>query len=1099
MWIGEYFNSSRKGAGRTNPFRVRCSILFALLCVLAWQAVPATAQQVTGDIVGTVTDTSGALIPNATVTVKNMGTEETRTGVSTDKGEFTFTLLQPGQYSVSVDAKGFKSFEQSSIALSVGERYRVAAQLTIGEASEKVEVTGEAPALQTDDATLQSVVESKAVEDLPLNGRNFVQLAQLVSGANEGPANSAASGGGGSDYRPSSALVVNGQADVQNNYMLDGTDNNERLLGLLGVRPSIDAIAEVNVLTGQYSAEIGRTAGGVVNVITKSGTDRFHGSAYEFLRNDAFDAKDYFTLAGTKPPLKQNQFGGSVGGPIRKGKTFFFGDYEGFRQIHGQAKLLTVPTLQEQTKYDFTDVGGPALKAGQLSSIALNFFALYPHPNVAGAGAANNYSAAPVQVQNSETFDLRADHRFNDNNTAFVRYSYNNTHTVNPGNLPAANGIIPDGGVIAPELVQNVLGNYTHLFSPTLLLELKGAYTRINLNTTLGNNGKDVSTQFGLTGANYNSLTSGLTNMTIVGYEGLGDATFNPNTTFDSTLQFMGALSFTKGTHSFKFGAAYIRSAASQFQNRWGLGWYIFAPSPPFFNGMANFLTDNPVGVTRANLLADQDLRTSEPAFYAQDNWRVTPKLTMTYGVRYSIFTPYTEARDGIDSFDPVKADLLIAGQQGVSKSADVKADYGNFAPRLGLAYSPLSGTVIRGGFGISYYPDNTGGGIYLKNQPFEYYYSPAQATPMSQGLPTPSAQPTGQADLTGALSGVDKDFKASYAEQMSLNLQQEVHNFVATVGYVGVITRRQAMDNQLNQADLALNASTKVCPAPPGPPGPACYLVNEPYHSMLPNITGGISYQQTHGISNYNGLQATLLRQYSSGVMLNANYTFAHALSDVMSFTGRSEGEGWGEVAQNLGWQNVWKQVHAREYSNSDFAVRHRVAMQIAYQLPFGKSLKGIEGELVKGWNTNGIFVWQTGEPFTVINPQSTSADTTGIEPPNNGSRPNQTGKATVAKPGVQEWFNTSAFETQAINTLGDERRNSLYGPHFRHLDFSIGKDFRVTETKSFEFRMENFNLTNTPNFGQPNAQMGAGNYGTISQTRFSPRQIQFALKFLF
>jgi outer membrane receptor protein involved in Fe transport len=1048
------------------------------------------AQQVTGDIVGTVLDATGSALPGAAVTVRNQGTEQTRVARSNGQGEFTFSMLQPGQYTVTVEAKGFKKSIQANVPLSVGARFRVEAHMEVGQAVEQVEVTDVPPALQTDDSTLQSVVDSKLVEDLPLNGRNFVQLAQVVPGANEGPAHGAASGGGGADFRPSSSLVVNGAADVQNNYMLDGTDNNERLLGLLGVRPSIDAVSEVNVMTGQYTAELGRTAGGVVNVITKSGTDRLHGSLYEFLRNDLFDAKDYFAITGSKPPLKQNQFGVSLGGPIRKGRTFFFGDFEGFRQNMGLTKLLTVPTAAERT-FDFTDVGGGKLNTATLNPIALQYFKLYPAPS--NANLANNYVAHPVRVQNSETFDVRADHRINDNNSMFVRYSYNNTHTVNPGFLPTTTvdgtSIVPDGGITAPELVQNVLGNFTHIFSPSLLLELKSAYTRIDLDTTLANNGKNLSTQFGLAGANYNSATTGLTLQQPAGYEPLGDASFNPNTTFDSTLQFMGALSYSKGKHSMKFGAAYIHSGANQFQNRWGLGWYMYVPAPPYFNSMIAFLNGAPFQLTRANLLQTQDLRTTEPDFYAQDNWRVTPKLTVTFGVRYSIFTPYTEANNGIDSFDPTTATLLVAGKNGVGATAGVTTDYYDFAPRVGFAWSPRTGTAVRGGYGRSYYPDNTGGGIYLKNQPFEYYYaSNPFSVSLSQPMPQPTVMATDQADLTGALSGVDKDFKASYADQLSLNVQQEFHKFVATVGYVGVLTHRQAMDLQINQAPPA------ACPPVPGPP---CYYSRQPYNAQLPNVTNGISYQQTHGTSNYNGLQASVERQYNSGLMLNANYTWAHSLSDVLSFTGRSLAEGWGQVPQNLGWYNVWKQVHAREYSNSDFDIRHRIAVQLAYALPFGKSLTGVEGMLVKGWHTNGMFVWQTGEPFTVTN--SSPVSNTNDNPPNNGDRPNWTGKWKASNPGINEWFDTTAFTTQANGTLGNEPRNMIYGPHFRHLDFSASKDFAIAESKFLQFRMESFNLTNTPNFDLPNAQMGNANFGTISATRFAPRQIQMALKLTF
>ena len=1067
-----------------------CALTF-MMCLWLVATSQSRAQQVTGDILGTVLDASGGALPNANVVVKNQGTDETRAAKSNEQGEFTFTMLQPGQYRVTAEANGFKKFIQANIPLVVGARFRVDAHMEVGTAVEAVEVTDVPPALQTDDSTLQSVIDRKAAEDLPLNGRNFVQLAQIVPGANEGPAHGAASGGGGADFRPSSSLVVNGAADVQNNYMLDGTDNNERLLGLLGVRTSIDAISEVNVLTGQYTAELGRTAGGVVNIITKSGTDQIHGSLFEFLRNDLFDAKDYFAISGSKPPLKQNQYGASIGGPIRKGKTFFFGDFEGFRQNMGLTKLLTVPTLQEEQNYDFTDAGGTKLNPATLNPIALQYYKLYPAPM--NSSLANNYVGHPVQQQTSETFDVRVDHHINDNNNVFARYSYNNTHTFNPGFLPNATvdstNIVPDGGVTAPELVQNAQGNFTHIFSPSLLLELKTAYTRINLNTTLANNGKNLSTLFGLAGANYDSTTSGLTLQQPAGYESLGDAAFNPNTTFDSTVQFMGSLSYSKGKHSVKLGGAFIHSGANQFQNRWGLGWYMYVPAPPYFNSMVAFLNGAPFQLTRANLLQTQDLRTSEPDIYLQDNWRLTPNLTLTYGVRYSIFTPYTEAHNAIDSFDPTTATLLVAGKNGVGATAGVTTDYFDIAPRVGLAYSPRTGTAIRAGYGRSYFPDNTGGGIYLKNQPFEYYYaSNPFSVSLSQAMPQPTIMATDQADLTGALSGVDKDFKASYADQMSLNIQQEVHKIVLNVGYVGVLTHRQAMDLQINQATPA------ACPPVPGPP---CYYSRQPYYAQLPNVTNGISYQQTHGTSNYNGFQTSVQRQYSSGLMLNANYTWAHSLSDVLSFSGRGMAEGWGEVSQNLGWYNVWKQIHARDYSNSDFDIRHRIALQMTYEIPIGKNLKGVEGALIKGWHTNGMFIWQTGAPFTVID--NSPVSNTNVNPPNNGDRPNWTGKWKVSNPGTTEAFDTTAFTTQAAGTLGDEPRNSLYGSHFRHFDFSASKDFKIAESKSLQFRIESFNLTNTANFDLPNAQMGNANFGTISATRYAPRQIQMAMKVAF
>ena len=436
---------------RLRVYVVVSCITIALVFFLSSSLI---AQVTTADIVGSVTDPSGAIVANATVTAKNQGTAVTRTTSSGSSGDYTFTLLPLGAYTVSVEAKGFKTFVSKNVALSAGDRVRVDAPLALGEANETVEVESTTPALQTDSSSVGLLINTKAVQDLPLNGRNVIQLVELSPGINPSMSNSMSSGNRPDDRRLSSNYSANGQSDEINNNLIDGMDNNERIIGTIGVRPSIDAIQEVKVLTGLYTAEIGRSVGGVVDLITKSGTNNFHGSAFEFFRNDIFDSNTWVetpTANRPKAELRQNQFGASIGGPIIRNKTFFFGDYEGFRQVKGQTFTSTVPTAYEETHPgDFSDLcntsgtpgaactGGPILTAGQLTPIGLNYLKLYPTPfavplpgivNGVAQAPTNNFVFTTGRTQTTDTFDIRIDQHFNDKNSLFGRYSFNNVDT----------------------------------------------------------------------------------------------------------------------------------------------------------------------------------------------------------------------------------------------------------------------------------------------------------------------------------------------------------------------------------------------------------------------------------------------------------------------------------------------------------------------------------------------------------------------------------------------------------------------------------------------------------------------------------------------
>ena len=1070
----------------------------------------ANAQVSTADIVGSVQDQSGAAVPNATVTLVSVETKQQRTASSNGTGLYTFTLLPPGHYVLSVTYAGFKEYVADNVTLSGGDRARVDAKLEVGQTSEKIEVTSISPALQTDSSSLGTVVTQQAVEDLPLNGRNVIQLAQLAPGANEGPSVSIGSGTRAADRRQSSALSINGQSDLANNQLIDGADNNDAILGVLGARPSVDALQEFRVLTSLYPAELGRTGGGVVNLITKSGTTQFHGSLFEFIRNDVLDARDYFTKAfgpsaTAKPKYIQNQFGGSLGGPLSH-HTFFFGDYEGLRIVQGQPTTVTVPTLyEEQHPGDLSDIGGPVITT--VDPVALNYFKLYPAP-LPGTGTVNNFTFSPKRTQNSSTTDGRIDHTLKSGDSIFARETFNDVSTFTPPQLPIVNGINPGGSVSAfsgtsLSIAHNALLGYTRVFTPNLLGEFRAVYNRIYNSTQIGNPGKNLSSQFGLNGVNVDSNTYGLTPLVITGYIGLGDSPFVPIFNTSNTIQFAGSLTYNHGAHSIKTGMSYIRRGGRNQQNPQGLGVDIFIATPTGFP-LASFLEGKPAVVQRSNQIAIPNLRTSEISEFLQDDWKVSKSLTFNVGVRYDIFTPITETSNHLSTFDPATDTILQAGVGGVSRSVGIATDYSNVAPRIGFADSITPKTVIRGGFGLSFSP-YAQIVAYVGDPPYNFTYAPtAFSVTLSTPYPVPTASST--TALSGSLNVLPHNLRSQYVEQFSLNVQQEIGENVLTVAYVGSLGRHIGQALNINSPPLTNSKS---------------YVSLEPFRAALPNVNT-ITELVPGGVSNYNALQLIGERRTSRGLTLSANYTYARNLGNVTAYSDNGLPQGNGIVPSSSS---------TLDYGNSDLDIRHRATGQINYKLPFAADRNGVVGVLAKGWQVNAIEVWQTGTAFTI-------ADSVGQAYPGNpADRPNVIGNPLggscpggVAIGSLNCFFNTSAFQQQKLGTLGVlktdtttpvgtigryvEERNQLYGPHFRHLDLSLFKEWKLMDRYTLQFRAESFNLTNTPNFAQPISTISAvdatgtalpaatdGGFGTINATRAfaNARLLQFAVRLTF
>jgi hypothetical protein len=1045
------------------------------MAVSVFSSAPMRAQQITADVVGTITDASGGVVPNAQVTVENEGTGEKRTTRTSTSGEYVVSLLPIGRYTVRVEAQGFKTFAEAGLQLDAGARVRVDASLTLGKVSESVEVTGQADALQTDSSSLNNTVTERQVQDLPTNGRNFITLALLAPGANAASPNGTNSGTRTADRRETNSISVNGQSDELNDHLIDGMDNIVRGPGTLAVRPSLDAIAEVQIQTNLYTAEATRTAGAVINVLTKSGTNQLHGSAYEYFRNDKLDARDFFALAN--PEYRQNQFGGSVGGPIKKDKTFFFGDIEELRNIQGQTFTTTVPTLYEETHIgDFSDIGGPVLKASSISPIGLDYFKLYPAPN--RPGTFNNYTSSPNLRQFSTTYDIRVDHRLSDNDTFFARYSYNLTNTYIPGDLPAVNGIQPSGNVFgfqgnAHEVPQNAQLNYIHIFNPKLLLELKTGYTRFVNNSTPLNYGHNYSQQFGMPGVNVSDVTSGLAPMYIIGYAALGDSLYEPAIRTLNTFQYNGSLSYNTGSHSIKVGASLIRRQLNSYGGSYPMGWFIFEglniPPISTSNAVANLLLGEPTATTRQlQDVGRLGYRYWEPGVYAQDDWRATRWLTLNLGLRYDVYSPFTEAHNLLSNFNPVTAQIIVASSS--NPTAGIKTDWGNVAPRFGFAATLPHSFVVRGGFGMSFFPANAGYPD-LPTIPYQYSYGFVNFVPLSAGLPP--LTPQSATNPSGSISGRALDFQSAYLEQYNLTIQKQIGGNVFSVGYVGELGRKLSYGQDRN-IDL---------PAPSPLPNPAA---RAPYANVLPNVTA-ISYVINGGTSSYQALQASFQRRLSKGFSFNANYAYGRDIDDIEN--GSAPNSGYGLSPYNLA---------GTEKGNSDLDVRHRVTVSAIYNLPFGQSLTGLRGIALKGWQLNGIATWQTGLPFTVLNstnPQSNLGSSV------NADRPNRIASGVLANPTLAEWFNTSAFVVQPFGTLGNEGRNVLYGPHSQRVDLSLFKEFLIRERFHVQFRAECYNISNTPSFNGPNGSIGTAGFGSISSTlpTVGPRIFQFALKTLF
>jgi hypothetical protein len=1089
-----------------------------------WGSI-ARAQTTQGTIVGTVKDPQGAVVPAATVSVTNPATGLVRTTTTGSDGMFRVPALPAGVYRVEVEASGFAKAVVPQVNVAVDQVQTVNVGLQLAARAQSVTVSGAVAEVNTQTTQLGNVIQHTQVTTLPLNGRNFAQLAALNPGVTT-------SGGGGGQQGGEggvSGFASNGHRSSSNNYMVDGIDNNNWLGGSVMQLPSIDSIQEFEVQTDTFAAEFGRNSGAVINLVTKSGTNQLHGSVYEFLRNDALDARNFFSDPQFgKPKLQLNQFGFTLGGPIVKNHTFFFGNYEGFRQRAGITRLTNVPT-DAQRQGLFVDSQGQTVQV-TVNPVSAQLFKLYPEPNTSQTGG--NFVSSPTLTNDTNQGLIKIDHRFGANDTLTSRYSYTGASVFYPFTPGQGVTDIPGYGIFTD--LTSHLGSlgWTHILNPHMLNEFRFGFTRA---TDITHN------QPGPQAADYGFNTGwaagsplGLGNIPNITFSGgfvsaggavsnLGGTIENPSGNWQNTLQFIDNFSYSHGHHSFKFGGDARNIRTNRLYDLAFSGQIIFGGlNNP--EGINNPLVDFAEGLPNGSLHfigdSSRSFRTTYYGFFAQDTYQVLPNLTLNYGLRYELQTVLHDATNRLTSFWPQnfqtylspsadQTDLNVLEQSGMVSQTNVgniyNPDYNNVAPRIGLAWAlgPQQKTVVRAAFGIFY--DTLEGNIpsnILLNPPYMpgYFNTPPFIT-----WPDSFA-------VTGfpVLTYPSQNFPTPYSQDWNLNIQRQLPGqMLFEIAYVG---SKGTHLSRFVQFDQAYNTQAQIDSLTPdvvtrmelmGIPPPAAEFLSQ-HIELIPSVARVpyFGYAQLFQAQNtvnsiYNGLQTSLKKSAGHGLSFLLGYTYSRSIDGASVFFGS------GANGTTIFPQNNYNL--AAERGLSDFNVSHRFVASYVYQIPTLRNLlPGLAHTLADGWELTGIITLQTGQPFSVLTGSDNSSTGLGTD------RPNIVGDAHAGSQTVDHWFNTAAFAPNAVLTFGDAGRNILIGPGVHNVDFSLIKNTRLGERLNMQFRAEFFNIFNHPNFGLPSNVLTAPNFGALNQTADvaqnnvglgsgGPRLVQFGLKLSF
>ncbi len=1097
-----------------------------LLACVVFPCLSLSAQQITGNIRGTVSDPSGAVVVGAAVTAWQAETGLSRETFTDRSGSYVLLELPVGHYHLQVDAKGFQKYLQDGITLNVNETAAVSPHLALGSEKQQVLVRADAELIEPTVTSMGKVVEQQELEDLPLNGRNFSQLGLLQPGVVPLTPGIAEAGG---SLRNGQAYAVNGQRPESNNFLIDGANNFNGVDGGFVLKPPVDAISEFRIITHSANAEFGNALGSTTNLITRSGTNQVHGTLWEFFRNDALDANNYFAL--TKEPLKQNQFGGTVGGPIRKDKTFFFTFYEGFRNRQGETELTTVPSAAERSG-NFAELCPEGFTAGfcnnpnnqlfnvfanapypnneipqgQINSVSQTLLPFFPLPN----DGANLFSATQTLSNNTDQFGIKVDHYLSPRDTLNFRYMFDQLSQVDP--LSPGGATVPGFPVGENQRAQNFVAQDTHTFSPTVVGVARLSFLR---NKFLFGEHEDHQLPASL-GFQYTpslDIAAGPPFIQISGYSDVGDPITGPRNTYEDVFDYSASLSWVRGKHELKFGGGYQHQGINMLQGIATNGFFVFEPFP-ITDAFASFLTGQPVVFLQGIGSFSRGIRGSNANAYVQDTYKITSRFTINAGLRYELPEPYSEIHNRLSLFEPGKQSqvmpnaptgLLYPGDPGVPAGL-IPTDMRAFAPRFGMAWDPAGhgNLLITSSYGIFYEPYYTGQGGPLQAPisapPFlgtPQISLPDFANPFNGNPPTPG---TFSPDLTNLT--LSPTLTLPYTQDWDLNLQRSFGaDWLFEIGYVG--TKGTHLPRFI-EANPAVFVPGYVNGQPISNSSNAdqrrlysgCTLADSPSTCKF-SSTGEIA-----GIANsaYNALESSLRKRLGHGLSFLLSYTWSKDIDDVSSLniTGSAATPVAGENDLAQDPFNV-----AAERGLSLFDARNRFVASYEWALPFWNHGQTWYQSALGGWQLNGIATLMSGTPFTVFDSNDVAAQ--GSAPEITGfsaQRPNLIGNPNDGPRSVSTWLNASAYQrldpVANAGQFGTEGRNVNIGPGYADWDFAALKSFRVGESKQIQFRSELFDILNRTNFRLPDCDISSPTFNHILEAQ-APRQVQFALKFMY
>ena len=1054
------------------------------LSSLAW------GQGFSASVLGTVTDNSGGLVPKANVTVTNLGTGQQAKLLTDANGSFQAPLLPPGTYRVAVEMQGFKRSVVEPVTLNVDERQRLDFKLELGAVSENVTVSAEVAQIQTENATVGTAVTTQQVTELPLNGRNFLQLNLLVPGAQAGVKNTTLSTQGG-------AIEVHGLRENSNYFWVDGIDNTTQAIGQYVVNPPTYTIQEFRVMSPTYDAEFGRTAGAQVNVITRSGTNTYHGDLYEFVRNSAFDAKNFFDPPGEIPKFRRNQFGADGGGRIVKDKAFFFGAYEGLRTVQGQSASNVVP-LPAMVKGDFSALStilkdpqtpgaifaNKVIPPNRINAIGSAVASYYPAPNGPATALGATLFVSPNSKNNDDTFVAKADQVIGGNDRLDVRFAMQTLHILQPISQFGNTTNIPGFGLVQDGTRFFTAGlSETHTYSPTLVSEVRFGWNRWALNYLQQGTDTNYIQKLGLTGPmSQKPIDFGFPLFNMSGaYSNLGPPTSFPQKGPFDTYFLAPTFTWVRGKHALKIGGDYHHFGSDFLFDSNVRGTFTFNGTYSG-NSLGDLLLGVPfqatVGVPR-NGDTFFNLISKQYTGFVQDDFRARKGLSVTFGLRYEFTVPTVDAQDRMSNFNLKTGLVELAGQNGVSRST-YPADKKEFAPRLGISWDPTGSgkTAIRGGYGIFYELPLINQFLSLRvNVPF---YTTQSVLGNGTTINLNNVF-TSSGAVIPAVTGFSKDYKAGIVQEYSVGIQRELMpNLVLDMGYVG--TRGARLYGVVNENQPA--------------PGAGAVQGRRPF-----NQYANINVTTPAFSSHYDGLEVRAEKKMSAGTHFLISYTFSKSTDNASASNG---------LGNTGGLQNA-HDVNA-EWGPSVYDVRNRFVASFLYQLPFGqkrKFLSGIGGmadSIIGGWQINGIVTLRNGQPFNAVLPTDNSNTGQSADRPDRIGDPYAT--SVPGAPGALNpacgstkvpncWANPAAFRAAPAFTFGTGTRNSLIGPGGQEINISLAKNFRILETRRLEFRAESFNLLNKVNLNNPSNTLNA-NFGRILIAE-APRQLQLGLRLVF